>query len=147
MKQEIKPTYVSFEQAKWLKSKNAKLETHYCFKNNSSMWYFIHSKSKENKLQLYTYKWFNSFDNMLYAPEQWQVVEWILKNYNLYIWVVPYADRKTFQPYWVYMNERSKDTPLEYHLSGNASISGSDYKTPQEAYSAVFDYIKDNNLI
>jgi hypothetical protein len=126
----IQPAYVSYEQAKLLKEKGFDV---LCRNRLTSL---IDSSGKYETPQN-----FNKYLNAVSLPEQWQVVEWLLKTHNIFLWAQPYADRATFQPYWVYMNEKSKKAPLQYHLSGNASICGSDYKSPQEAYSASFDYI------
>jgi hypothetical protein len=156
MSKQIKPTYVTSEQGKLLKEKG--------FIEGCNYYYELALTSKKDKQDGYSgsFGWekgecnlqngyfINNWKDCDYsgkhwfmcsAPEQSVVCEWLLKTYSIYLWVEPYADRKTFQPYWVYMNEKSKEAPLKYHLSGNASIGGSDYKTPQEAYSAAFDYI------
>lgn len=144
MKTEIKPHYVNFNTAKWLKEIGAKLETHYSFTNKSSMWYYIRSISDESKKMLFTYNWFSNFDNMLYAPEQWQVVEWLRVEKGFFI-------QATFN----YKVGRYKiDVMNVFNDSYLCTIDGvnedkRDYgwNTPQEAYSAAFDYIQTNNLI
>ena len=123
MIQEIKPPYVTFEQAKWLKEKewNIKCKKYY----NGSL---LQTSKGSGLKECYR----------VYAPEQHQVVEWLLKHYD--IWIVTNFANKT---QWYFdFNKFGFD-------GKNKSIYKSDYNydTPQEAYSAAFDYIKNNNLI
>jgi hypothetical protein len=144
MDNQIQPHYVTFEQAKWLKEKGFNTKVISFFDNDKL------SEPKDRKVDGFTIynpiNWNTVKPHYYSRPEQHQVVEWLQVNYDICIYIKPYADRKTFQPFWVFMNEKSKVSTSEFHLSGNASIAGSDYKTRQEAYSAAFDYIL-NNLI
>jgi hypothetical protein len=89
-----------------------------------------------------------------HAPEQWQVVEWLLQNHGIFVRINP-----TIIEY-----NKSKDDikwcfdvfNLQTYLK-NGKVWGAEhkgiysnntyYETPQEAYSAAFDYILNNNLI
>jgi len=64
-------------------------------------------------------------------PEQWQVVEWLRVKHGIWVWVENYNDKISYVP-----QIPKADLPkvLGY------------YHSPQEAYSAAFDYIL-NNLI
>jgi hypothetical protein len=136
---EIKPTYATFEQAEWLKEIGFDEVTNTIFMTNH-----ITEVIFENINRL---KHSDGNNPFISRPEQWQVVEWLRVNYDICLWVKPYADSITYQPHWCYINNKAKENNNTFHLSGNASINGSDYNSPQEAYSAAFDYIKDNNLI
>ncbi len=63
----------------------------------------------------------------VYAPEQWRVVEWLRVNHGIFIEICYWKSDKQFQ--WKIDNEFGKQ-----------------FDTPQEAYSAAFDYVL-NNLI
>jgi hypothetical protein len=145
---EIEPKYLTLKQVKLLKEKNYKIETQEIlfYRDEVNNTKYHQEKNKDIVYDAISFNYELSEDEYR-TYHIWEFVEWLLINHQIYLWVKPYADRNTFQPYWVYMNEKSKDAPLEYHLSGNASISGSDYKTPQKAYLAAIDYILNNNLI
>ena len=126
----IQPTYATFEQAKLLKEKEWQQRT-------KMVW--LDSLGKQHLMEINLSLELNNAEYD--APEQWQVVEWLRVNYDICLWVKPYADSITYQPHWCYINNKDKENNNTFYLSGNASINGSDYKTPQEAYSAAFDYI------
>jgi len=119
MKQQINSTYISFEQAKWLdnKIKSKKVYDNGILKNKPSF----------SLGHISDYR-----GRYVYAPEQWQVVEWLRVNYNIWISV----DYSEDDNYFIYgIRTKSKD----YFDDG--------FNSPQKAYSAAFDYIKDNDLI
>ena len=130
----IKPTYVTFEQAKLLKEKGFDLRI--------KQWYV----SKETILFLYdednTLGWCNRNlpKNEYSAPEQWQVVEWLRIKHGVWILALP-----TINGYFAYKIIDVQMNP-EKHIERPPykDVSANDYKTPQEAYSAAFDYILTN---
>ena len=137
---EIKPTYVTFEQAKWLKEKGfdepcTALFIHEIIQGNTE-WDILELFERNNND---TYEFLLSCDmdwqkNYL-RPEQWQVVEWLRVNHGIWVSICP-----------------SIDTNFEFMIYKKDVIYGSgkyksNFNSPQEAYSAAFDYIKDNNLI
>jgi hypothetical protein len=155
---EIKPTYITFEQAKWLKEKGFDQNINNAWFNRVGNYLGICNVKEDgtqvtysntySSSELVTREYYNECCSYRYcAPEQWQVVEWLRVKHDICLWVKPYADSITYQPHWCYINNKAKENNNTFHLSGNASINGSDYNSPQEAYSAAFDYIKDNNLI
>jgi len=95
----IKPTYVTFEQAKLLKEKGLKgIEIDYGL---------------------------NQMLNNCKTPEQWQVIEWL----------------RTEKSIWIGVNRKFNRF---YSVIYTNSMQHFDYivcDTPQEAYSAAFDYI------
>ena len=131
---EIKPTYVTFEQAKLLKEKGFDLRIKQCY------------VSKETILFLYdennTLGWCNRNlpKNEYSAPEQWQVVEWLRIKHGVWILALP-----TINGYFAYKIIDVQMNP-EKHIERPPykDVSANDYKTPQEAYSAAFDYILTN---
>jgi 16S rRNA C967 or C1407 C5-methylase (RsmB/RsmF family) len=139
---EIKPTYVTFEQSKWLKKKGFDEEcTRFYVESNSKLfgidehnrYYPIVNKPKQlwivgNTVTL-------NEKNVLLAPEQWQVVEWVFQKYN--IWVSVQPNEPFTDDDWCF--KIFKNNKLDISLEG--------YDSPQEAYSAAFDYILTNNLM
>jgi hypothetical protein len=131
--------YVTFEQAKWFKEKGFDEITDTIFNT---------SYGTEVVLENINFLRHSDGNNpFISRPEHWEVIEWLRVNHDICLWVKPYADSITYQPHWCYINNKAKENNNTFHLSGNASINGSDYKTPQQAYEAAFNYLKDNNLI
>ena len=125
---EIKPTYVTFEQAKLFLTKGIRCET-----NKSYVYRFKEHEDKGYNPSL--------TDKPLLcdipAPEQWQVVEWLRVNHG--IWVsVDMVYEVTQTGFWYSIRQSKED---------DMAIGSNEYPTPQQAYSAAFDYIKNNNLI
>jgi hypothetical protein len=122
---EIKPTYVTWEQAKLLADKKLLIHTRYGY-------------TKDGVLERphYGETYINSdFENSLTysAPEQWQVVEWLRIVHG--IWVdVNYLKRFKFSCGITDI----KEIPDE---DSGIRFTSSFHESPQEAYSAAFDYI------
>jgi hypothetical protein len=121
----IEPIYVTFEQAKALKELgfNEKIEGLY-FDGELKLIDKLPNKPCNTDFASTRY---NS------APEQWQVVEWLRINHNIDIYPKPqYIEgKKIYDAYIWFMNE---------NIVFDLEII-TDFKTPQEAYSAAFDYI------
>ena len=136
MIQEIKPTYVTFEQAKWLKEKGFKGRSRYYGGSGELVEVpnIIENDYRHTNNEMQRFRW--------EAPEQHQVVEWLRINHGIWVSVgvgnLFYED-KFFILIKKYNIDRWELTPLD-------NESHSPYDTPQEAYSAAFDYIL-NNLI
>jgi len=131
MTQEIKPTYVTREQAKWLKEKEFDLPTYayYSGLNFYTGEYKNHSQTTIGDTPMH--KMLIGYTS---APEQWQVVEWLRVNHGIWIYVVGGGNNRYYPMY------QDKN---QYKLALDLDKF---YDTPQEAYSAAFDYIL-NNLI
>jgi hypothetical protein len=145
MNQKIKPTYVTFEQAKWFKEKGF---DEYCnqyysqalFEGTNKDWEGIFSKFTVFKCSDFHFNskpqnndlWFECS-----APEQWQVIEWLRVNHGIWVFLERGLEPVNFYPV---IDNNHKVTSFKYHPPMW-------YNSPQEAYSAAFDYIKDNNLI
>ena len=131
MKKEVKPSYVTFEQAKWLQEKGFDVDTETCF----------------HALLGHDIDTFMKWDNgrgYLVRPEHWQVVEWLRINHNLWVntqymgadlkWNYSIDDLTTTGSEWLSYGQDINERHIIFH-------------SPQEAYSAAFDSIKNNNLI
>jgi len=136
--EEIKPTYISFEQAKWLKEKG--FDVH-CTNAYAEERLINKSTGGDRFTGVYRFVTLSKFHKRYYhAPEQWQVIEWLRVNHGIWIVVSPLLNHNFF--YTILDLNSDRLIPLNYGDDTNFK-----YKSPQEAYSAAFDYIKDNNLI
>ena len=130
----INPVYVTFEQAKFLKEKGyvqkpTKLSEPYYNYNgelNGDMLEYIKSYVAKNKKDLAKY-------SSVAAPEQWKVVEWLRLNHGIWIDVSLSHFSKPNKLEWIFS--------VTYLNDCSYSHSTKSYNSPQEAYSAAFDYI------
>jgi hypothetical protein len=131
---EIKPTYVTFEQAKGLKEKRF---NEICLNaynlngleyNNGWCEYI-----DDNELEINNS---NLRPRDVAAPEQWQVVEWLRVNHGIWI-SVDMVYETTQTGFWYSIRQSKED---------DKAICSNEYPTPQEAYSAAFDYVLKNLL-
>jgi hypothetical protein len=116
---EIKSTYVTFEQAKLLPQDV--FNTNKCYDENGNP--FIVSVT------------IRRFKDKIYypRPEQWQVIEWLRVKYNIHVFYLFEITTKKYS--WEIWDDRT-GTSYEY----NTDSSKWDFNSPQEAYSAAFDY-------
>jgi hypothetical protein len=118
----IQPTYVTFEQAKLLKEKEFDVECiEYYLEDGID---YSYSKPENWNLK----------SDTISRPEQWQVVEWLRINHGIWIYSLPYST--LFRPYAEELINKDRFGKWEGHK----------YSSPQEAYSAAFDYVL-NKLI
>jgi len=123
----INPIYVTFEQARLLAKLNFQVPTRYGYTKDGSL---------EKPYYGETYMNTDNENTVIYsAPEQWQVVEWLRVNHNIFIEVYPNWDNRVIEYY---------DATIYYKKIHNIFCAKS---TPQESYSAAFDYILNNELI
>jgi len=121
----VNPTYITFEQAKSLKKKDLKIDTEevlfYRDEVNN-----IEEHQIKNREVIYngglTYK---VDENEYRIYHQWELVEWLRINQDVWISVLECNDKSGF--YWRILS-----------LPGPSSAT---FNSPQEAYSAAFDYI------
>jgi hypothetical protein len=131
---EIEPKYVTFEQAKWLKEKGFDVQ---CRNRLTSL---IDSTGKYETPQN-----FNKYLNAVSLPEQWQVVEFLRLNHGIWVEVTIYRkDNRNYMQYSIFYFP-SMDSRVIIRKDDYRRLD--EFNSPQEAYSAAFDYIKDNNLI
>jgi hypothetical protein len=130
---EIKPTYVTFEQAKLLADKRFLIHTRYGY-------------TKDGVLERphYGETYINSdFENSLTysAPEQHQVIEWLRINHG--IWISVHLELcRGYEGYdfnFEYINDKEK-TIIEQEKQYK-ELGETVFNSPQEACSAAFDYI------
>jgi len=124
----IEPRYVTFEQAKLLKEKGFNLVVDSCYRSDGLFYKPTISGSE--------LKHSNILNNeSCSAPEQWQVVEWLRVEKGIWIEVCKPVRQKLFR-----FNIDSLNT------NENLFTSVVSFSSPQEAYSAAFDYVL-NKLI
>jgi len=149
----IEPTYVMFEQSKLLKEKGFNVPTNYCYeyaltsqKDEETGEYSGSFGWKEGECNLIQHYFINNHTSdhsnknwyMCSAPEQWQVVEWLLDRHHIHIQVYPLHDDK-WEWCIMFLNE-----PLEVGFKSSMSqfcVEKSIFDSKQEAYSSVFNYI------
>ncbi len=134
MTQQIKPTYATYEQAKWLKEKGFDVLTWYCYLKDRTVQF---SSGDENDVDLYNH---NLWDNYS-MPEQWQVVEWLRVNHGIWVSVNIAMDDKWYFELYNLKDKRNAEIVIE-----DENVTDF-HNSPQEAYSAAFDYILNSNLI
>jgi hypothetical protein len=119
----MEPKYVTYEQAKWLKEK---------WVNHITP--FMYGSQVVPQLEKYNETKYNIYQDYCLAPEQHQVVEWLRVNHGIWVSVT---------------QELGATITYCYLISGEhtSSTYKAFFDTPQEAYSAAFDYIKDKELI
>jgi hypothetical protein len=122
----VEPTYVTFEQAKWLKEKGF-----------DSITAFMYGNQNVPQLEKYNETRYIIYGDYYLAPEQWRVVEWLRVNHGIWVYVSINGLDKTFN--FNIHNYKQKGS------LGNIINGG--FNSPQEAYSAAFDYIKEKELI
>jgi hypothetical protein len=133
--EKIEPKYITFEQAELLAKKG--FDEH-CTK--------VYDVNAPESTELFDYGSMVG-DDELYAPEQWQVCEWLRVNHGIWIKVDHFiTEQNTID--WDFeidnvdtdVDEKGNYIPL-HPFDPKRS-----YNSPQEAYSAAFDYIFDNFL-
>ena len=114
----IQPIYATFELSKLLKEKEWQQRT-------KMVWLDSLGKQHLREVNLSL-----ELNNAEYdAPEQWQIVEWLRVKHGIWIYLIPAEDNKNvYKPF--FRGEKIKD----FHLTEF-------FNSPQEAYSAAFDYI------
>jgi hypothetical protein len=127
---EIKPTYVTFEQAKLLPKEfeniafacyyKGEFYAHKNILNISGVKEILHPINK---------------DELFLAPEQWEIVEWLLIKHNIWVSVRLNNTKDS----WMYFLQETMTKQLTQNIKDG-------FNSPQEAYSAAFDYVL-NNLI
>jgi hypothetical protein len=134
---EIKPNCVTFQQAKLLKEKGlvAKSDRYWVKMTEDS-----YTEMTDRRLEDLDSDIGIGGNLVITKYQQWQVVEWLLLKYGIWVGVNPLLNNKFF---YNIIDLKSKSLlPIN---SGDES--NYNYTSPQEAYSAAFDYIINNNLI
>lgn len=138
----IKPPYVTFEQSKWLKNKG--FDYHKLFQDFAD-YYDYYDRNIQGRCHESDFSE-DKFPDDKWIPvaEQHQVVEWLRVNHGIWVEVrhiKTFGINRFYIIIWKYGEE-------DYHTihCGNG-VKYEVWDTPQEAYSAAFDYIRLNNLI
>jgi hypothetical protein len=123
----IKPTYITFDQAKWLKEIEFDEITNTIFNT---------SYGTEVVLENINFLRHSDGNNpFISRPEHWEVIEWLRVNHNIDVEArLQFTSKVHKREYISYID----CVDIDYNKR---------YLTPQEAISAGFDYIKDNILI
>jgi hypothetical protein len=141
----IKPKYVTFKQAKWLKEKGL-------VANCKRYWVkYTNTKYKEmSNIELEDLDREIGIGGNLIIPkyEQHQVVDWLVDTHNIWVEVTPdsYGDLwyvkllVSSESLWNNIDKRHEI--LTAHRKFNC-----EHKSRQDAYLAAFDYILNKNLI
>jgi hypothetical protein len=140
---EIKPIYITFEQATLLKDKKFSMNIKSNLYRTESAIY----KENEKLVTNQDTKWgtISMFDGIYAALEQWQVVEWLRVTHGIWISVAPrfYSDGSLWYVYECLVLSKNTMETLNNNLFQGVFEM---YNSPQEAYSVAFDYVL-NNLI
>ena len=131
--QKIEPHYVDFATAKWLKEKGFDVPCKQRF------WVgFEGDFHFQDDCLLLNYNNYDDSSITYYsAPEQHQVIEWLRVNHGIWIAITINGLDKLF----------TFDIHNYKQQGSLGNIQNGGYNSPQEAYSAAFDYIRKNNLI
>jgi hypothetical protein len=142
MTQEIKPAYVTREQANQLKEKEFDIPTYayYYGLNFYTGEYKNHSQTTIGDTEMH-----KRLIGYISAPEQHQVVEWLRVNHGIWIPINPKREKINGVNEMWYDAEVWKLEPDEIKGYGWNELAET-FETPQEAYSAAFNYVL-NNLI
>lgn len=133
----IKPTHVTFQQAKKLKEKGF---NHHDVYEDVADYYDYYDPTVQGRCHYSDFKEGLPNKNWIPVPEQWQVIEWLRVNHGIWVEVMLIKGYKyTFQCY--------NETLTEFGAERIGEENTKDFNSPQEAYSAAFDYILNNNLI
>ena len=127
----IKPTYTTLKQSKVLKEKGFDEECRMCVEDGDDRPLPFDCGRELHKNSLHPY---------YSAPEQWVVVEWLRVNHGIWIDVTLSSDSKFLN---LIRDIKNPNTHLGIARVNDISF----FNSPQEAYSAAFDYILTNNLI
>jgi hypothetical protein len=136
MTQKIEPVYVTFEQAKKLKELGlvAKSDKYWVkmTKDEYTEMSDISLEDLDNSIGI-------GGNLVITKYQQWQIVEWLRVNHGIWIYV-DYGKRTNS---WYY-NIQFLPTQTNH---AERTLYKEGFISPQEAYSAAFDYILNNDLI
>jgi len=133
--QEIKPTYTTFEQSKLLKEKGFKSKSRYYDGSGKLVEPpdIPENDYRHTNNEMQRFRW--------EAPEQHVVVEWLRVNHGIWVYVKRCCEIRNneafdkFQPIIEFIPQ------IKFDITDLPT-----FDSPQEAYSAAFDYVL-NNLI
>jgi len=126
--EQIKPTYVTFEQAKLLKTKSFDEECKMCVDDGDVRPLPFNCGNTIHR---------NSMHPYYSAPEQHIVLEWLRVNHGIWIYIDMTGSEK-FYPRYRYIDKNGQHYVGDFKDDNNERFLKD---TPQEAISAAFDYI------
>lgn len=135
----IQPTYITFEQAKLLKDRGFDEYCSTAYDKNGKVLRFQGGQESMRNTETY-----HLVDKVATAPEQWMMIEWLLKLHkiNIHLSLIGNGDEDTI------IDENTEYSVTIYKdrvynlVWGSCITEGISYfKSSQEAYSAAFDYI------
>jgi len=143
----INPTYVTFEQAKLLKEKgfNIWVQKHYDGYVPDELRCSNGFKMPRCSPQTPEFDYM-SLDQVYYAPEQWQVIEWLRIEKGIWIEVTAYDVEDDIEQITDEIWHFKCDVMSPKNRKNHSDFVKDKFNTPQEAYSAAIDYTL-NNLI
>jgi hypothetical protein len=129
---QIEPKYITFEQAKSLKEIGFNELCTSCFHS------FLEEGegTKTPLIRKFTQRKFqnSTITDHIARPEQWQVVEWLRVNHGIWVFVAREPETGVYYP------------NIDVNKGDKYFDKFDDYDSPQEAYSAAFDYIFNNKF-
>jgi hypothetical protein len=136
----MEPTYVTFDQAKLLKEKGFDESCkHYYDLNFKELTFHVEDSWKNSEIKNgYPKDIFEKLGKhpMISSPEQWKVIEWLRVNYGIWVEVNHCGTFNEFAFKICKLNKKNVKTE-PHHISDFSK----GWSSPQEAYSAAFDYI------
>lgn len=154
---EIKPKYVTFEQAKLLKEKGFDLSTTKFYYLNDKRGWHKDGELGEGFNDEYwgdntNLNWnrdgrlpFKPFSECVSAPEQWQVVEWLRVEHKIDLQAICHYNSKlerTYRMGIIFINKHNEvDTFFIRPEDDKNLLYFIEFNSPQEAYSSAFDYV------
>jgi hypothetical protein len=150
MNNKIEPHYVDFATSKGLKEKGFDVPCKRAYRTDGAEYdltsadyrYGINSLLHLIDTDTETFEYPNLECS---APEQWQVVEWLRVNHGIWVEVTIYRkDNRNYMQYSIFYFP-SMDSRVIIRKDDYRRLD--EFNSPQETYSAAFDYILNNNLI
>jgi len=136
---EIKPTYISFEQAKLLKEKKIEIDTDEVIFYRDEVNNIEEHQIKNRDVIYYDNNFlYKVIENEYRTYHQWEFIEWLGVNHGIWVVVTPVLVIKAASPikfdYEIYYFDEIK-------YGDEVEINYLPSNTPQGAYLAAFDYI------
>ena len=155
--QEIQPTYVTYNQAVWLKEKGFDIHCDYFYVTPKSKIFGIDEhnryyprKNISKKLHKIGDCAVVNIDHLIQAPEQWLVIEWLRLNHGIEVVVIPDSSSQSqllLRKYTYSIFTPINGSNLHCQIGRDKDKNIVYFLNPHNAYSAAFDYIISNNLI
>ena len=139
----IEPRYVSFEQAKLLKEKKFVCKV---YKEYTPQFDFITDTDRSANCVIggeCSVKY--AADDSFAAPEQWQVKEWLRINHSIDLQDICHYGKlgRIYRMGIIFINKKG-EVDTVFLRPVDTSFDFIEFESPQEAYSAAFDYVLRN---